>query len=296
MNVERLGTTFFAKVTGVDLTGALDDDAYDAINRALLDHAVLWLPEQPISDEQQDAFSAHYGPLEEAFYNPEDTIARLSNVNPDGTLRDPDSRQATFLRANQLWHSDSTLFQTPARISFLSARAVPPEGGETEWADLEAAWNDLPDARKRKLDGLILEHDFQNSRRKMGHTLSDTDRERWPPLPHPLVRVHEETGRKALYVGSQATHVVGWPLDEGEALVEELYDHVSQDKYVHTHRWTVGDLVIWDNRRVNHRGRPWDEAKFARALHRTTVRGRGPTMENGQAVNEYERFQRQQAA
>ena len=245
MKVERLGTTFFAKVTDVDLTRPINEAAYDAINEALLAHGVLWLPDQPITDEQQDAFSTHYGPLEESFYNPEDNVARLSNVNPDGTLRDPDSSQSTFLRANQLWHSDSTLFQTPARISFLSARKVPPVGGETEWADLEAAWNDLPEARKQELDGLIIEHDFQNSRRKMGHTLSDTDRERWPPLPHPLVRVHEETGRKALYIGSQATHVIGWPTEKGEALVKELYDHVSQDKYVHVWVWTYLSWLTW---------------------------------------------------
>jgi alpha-ketoglutarate-dependent 2,4-dichlorophenoxyacetate dioxygenase len=295
LNIERLEPTFFARVTGVDLTGRLDDAMIAEINDALLAHAVLHFPDQPVTDDQQEAFSLRYGPLEESFNNPEDNIARLSNRNPDGSLRDPESRQSRFLRANQLWHSDSTIFQAPARISFLSARAVPPVDGETEWADLHAAYEALPAALKAQADSLIVEHDFQNSRRRMGHEFTEAERKRWPPICHPLVRVHEETGEKALYVGSQAVRVVGWPDDQGKALIEELYDFVSQERFVHTHKWAVGDFVMWDNRRVNHRGRPWDETKYERALHRTTVRGRGPTMENGHPVNEFERL-RQQAA
>lgn len=285
----RLGRTFFAEVRGVDLRRAQDDETYRAINDLLLEHAVLLFPDQAITDAQQEIFSRWYGPLEVTFEDPELYTAYLGNRDEDGgRIRDLDSRKSIFLRANQLWHSDSTIFQAPARISLLSAHAVPPEGGETQWADMQAAWEALPPARQRELDGLVIEHDFQNSRRVAGHEFNEEERRRWPPVLHPLVRAHEETGRKALYVGSQATHVVGWPPEKGQALIRELIEFATQERFIHTHRWSVHDLLMWDNRRVNHRGRTWDEAKYARDLRRTTVKGAIPTMIDGRPVNEYE--------
>lgn len=293
LQITPLRETFAAEVRGLDIAAGPTDEMCEAVYAALLDYGVLVLPDQPLTDAQQEAFCAWYGELEPNFYDPDRATAALSNLaDEDGALRDPESRQSTFLRANQLWHSDSTIFQAPARVSFLSARIVPPEGGETEWCDTQGAWDALPPERQAELDGLVVEHDFQNSRRKMGHTLSDSDRERWPPLPHPLVRVHEDTGRKALYVGSQAVTVIGWPEDKGAALIEELLAHATQPRFVYTHHWSVNDFVIWDNRRVNHRGRPWDEAKYARALHRCTTKGAIPTVVDGRPVNEYEEARR----
>jgi alpha-ketoglutarate-dependent 2,4-dichlorophenoxyacetate dioxygenase len=275
----------------VDLARVPDDETCRAIENALLEHAVLVFPGQPLTDAEQERFSGWFGPLEVTFEDDKYFVAHLSNIDADGAIRDPNSRKSTFLRANQLWHSDSTVFQAPARYSFLSARAVPPEGGETQWADLRAAWEELPEQRRCELDGLVLEHDFQNSRIKAGHKFDAEQRKRWPPLRHPLVRVHEKTGRKALYVGSQATHVVGWPLEKGVALIEELIAYATQERFIYTHRWLQHDLVIWDNQRVNHRGRPWDEEKYVRDLRRTTVKGRIPTMIGDQPVNEYEQAQ-----
>jgi len=287
LEVTRIGGTFFARVRGVDLTVPLDDATGTAINQALLDHGVLWFPGQPLTDVQQEQFSRWFGSLEVTFEDPELFTAYLGNVDYDGSQRDPDSRMSSFLRANQLWHSDSAFFQAPARISFLTAHAVPALGGETQWADMQAAWEALPEQRRRELDGLVVEHDFQNSRRRAGHEFDEEQRRRWPPVRHPLVRVHEETGRKALYVGSLATHVVGWPEQRGRALIDELIDFATGERFVHTHHWSVHDLVMWDNRRVNHRGRPWDEKKYARDLRRTTVRGEIPTMDDEQPVDEH---------
>ena len=291
LTVKRLSRTFFAEVRGVRLAEITTDKTYQAILDALLEHGVLLFPGQNLTDAEQEKFSKWYGPLEVTFEDDKYFVAHLSNVDAAGGIRDKNSRKSTFLRANQLWHSDSTMFQSPARYSFLTAHTVPPVGGETEWADLRAAWDELPEQRRRELDGLILEHDFQNSRLKAGHKFDEEQRKRWPPLRHPLVRVHERTGRKALYVGSQATHVVGWPRDQGVALIEELIEYATQPRYVHTHKWTVGDLVIWDNQRVNHRGLPWDEEKYKRDLRRTTVKGSIPTMQGDLAVNEYEQAQ-----
>ena len=291
LTVERLGRTFFAEVRGIRLAEISSDETYKAILDALLEHGVLFFPGQDLSDAEQERFSKWYGPLEVTFEDDKYFVAHLSNVDTYGGIRDKDSRKSTFLRANQLWHSDSTMFQAPARYSFLTAHVIPPAGGDTQWADLRAAWDELPEQRKRELESLILEHDFQNSRIKAGHKFDEEQRKRWPPLRHPLVRVHEKTGRKALYVGSQATHVVGWPLDQGVALIEELIEYATQDRFIHTHSWTKGDLVIWDNQRVNHRGKPWDEEQYKRDLRRTTVQGSIPTMMGDKAVNEYEQAQ-----
>lgn len=288
LSVKRLGRTFFAEVRRVDITRELEDSEYRAINDALLEHGVLYFPEQPVTDAQQEVFSRWYGSLEVTFEDARLFTAHLSNLYDDGRIREADSRKSTFLRANQLWHSDSTMFQAPARISFLSAHAVAPVGGDTQWADMRSAWEALPEQRRQELEGLIIEHDFQKSRRVTGHEFDEEERGRWPPLLHPLVRVHEETGRKAMYVGSQAIRVLGWQSEEGRALIEDLIEFATQDRFVHTHHWSLNDFVMWDNRRVNHRGRPWDEEKYPRDLRRTTVKGEIPTMMDGLPVNEYE--------
>ena len=296
LSVKRLGQTFFAEVRGVDISQALDDNIHRVIKEALLEHGVLYFPEQEVTDAQQEVFSRWYGPLEVTFEDPKLYTAHLSNVYDDGSVRELDSRKSTFLRANQLWHSDSTMFQAPARISFLSAHAVAPIGGDTQWADMHAAWEALPENRKKELEGLVLEHDFQKSRRAAKYEFDEEERRRWPPLLHPLVRVHEETGNKALYVGSQATRVVGWPQEKGQALIGELLEYATQDRFVYTHCWSLYDFMIWDNRRVNHRGRPWDEKKYPRDLRRTTVKGEIPTMNDGMPVNEYEWAQKLRAS
>jgi alpha-ketoglutarate-dependent 2,4-dichlorophenoxyacetate dioxygenase len=287
IDVTRLGPTFFARVTGVVLSAPLDEETFAAIHRAFLEHGVLFFPGQHLDDAAQEAFSRRFGELEETFEYADRFTARLGNVDYDGSPRQPDDRISGFLRANQQWHSDSTFFQAPASISFLSAHQVPAEGGETQWADMHAAWAALPAARQAELEGLVVEHDFQKSRRKTGHEFDEEERRRWPPVLHPLVRVHEETGEKAIYVGSQAVRVVGWSLEDSEALFTELLDLATRDCFVHTHRWQVGDLVMWDNRRVNHRGRSWDESKYVRDVRRTTVKGTVPTVIDGRPVNEY---------
>jgi alpha-ketoglutarate-dependent 2,4-dichlorophenoxyacetate dioxygenase len=265
--VTRLGETIFAEVRGADLSRALTDDQFAEINTALLENGVIVFPDQHLTDEQQVAFSAYFGPLEEDLMDPTQHVAFMSNLESDGRFRDPDSRLSKFLRSNQQWHSDSTFLAAPAKLSLLSARQLPAEGGETQWADMRAAWRALPEERRRELENLIVIHDFQNS-----------------------VRRHEETGKQALYVGSQADHILGMPEEEGRALIAELLELSAQDRFVYTHRWKVGDIVVWDNRRVNHRGRRWDEGSQPRVLHRTSVKGTGPTVENGRIVDEYVRL------
>jgi len=291
LSVKRLGNTFFAEIRGLDLRETLSDATVAEIRAAWLEHGVLVFPDQMLSDAQQVAFSLRFGPLEEDLIDPTKFIANLGNVDEDGGLRDPGSLKSRFLRANQLWHSDSAYFPAAAKFSFLNGRVIAAdmEGGETQWADMRAAYDELSADRRAILEGKVVMHDMQTSRAKTGRLLSPQERAKWPPVFHPMVRVHEETGRPAMYVGSQATCVVGWGEADSQALFAELMDFATQDRFVHTHRWRQGDLVCWDNRRVVHRQRPFDEAKYPRVVVRTTVRGTAPDVVDGKPVDEFVR-------
>lgn len=289
--VRKLGRTFFAEVRGLDLRDHLSDEGVAEIRAAWMEHGVLVFPDQMLSDAQQVAFSRRFGPLEEDLIDPSKFIANLGNVDEDGTLRDPGSLKSRFLRANQLWHSDSAYFPAGAKLSFLNGRVIADnmDGGQTQWADMRAAYDALSDDKKALIEGKVVIHDMQTSRAKTGRLLSPEERAKWPPVQHPMVRVHEETGRKALYVGSQATCVVGWGAEDSQTLFTELMSFATQERFVHTHRWRQGDLVCWDNRRVVHRQVAFDEAKYPRVVVRTTVRGTGPDVIDGQPVDEYAR-------
>ena len=169
--------------------------------------------------------------------------------------------------------------------SLLSGREVPPEGGETEYADLRGAWDALPADRRRGLPSLVAEHSFVYSRGLIGYDqFTDAERAAVPPVPQAVVRTHPATGRKSLYLGSHASHILGRPVDEGRALLRELLEFATQPQFVYRHVWRQHDLVMWDNRCVLHRGRPWDERRYRRVMHRTTVAGAGPTAVDGRPI------------
>jgi alpha-ketoglutarate-dependent 2,4-dichlorophenoxyacetate dioxygenase len=269
-----------AEVTGIDLAAPLPDDDFAAIAAAFNRHAVLVFPVQPLGDEQQIAFSLRFGPLETSpeyagskksrLVRPE--ISDISNLDPDGRVMSAEDQRLLFNRGNQLWHTDSSFKFVPARCSLLSAREIPPSGGETEFADLRAAYDALPDEKKRVLEGLVVEHSIFRSRAQIGFTEFNEDIQRTlPPVPQLLVRRHPGSGRKSLYLASHASHVIGWPLEQGRALVEELIAFATEPRFVYQHRWSVGDLVMWDDRCTMHRGRPYDDTRYRRDMHRTTV-------------------------
>ena len=287
IEIERLGNSFFAEVRNVDIAKPLDAETVDTIRQAQRDHGVLLFRDAHLSDDQQEDFTAHFGTVEFNLRSDVDHIAALGNVDLEGNFRDPTTAQASFLRANQQWHSDSQFFKVPSALSFLRAVAMPDEGGATQWADTRAAWEALPPTRQADLQDLVAINDLQKSRAKTGHNLTEEDRKRWPPIEHPVARIHEETGKRALYVGSQVTGISGLDDAAGEALINELVAHSTQEQFVYTHEWTVGELVIWDNRRCLHRGRPWDEESEARDVRRSTTEGSGPTSEGGLPVDEY---------
>src|SRR6266581_4399120 len=284
-----LHPTLGAEVREVDLTRAVTPEVFAEIEAAFNRYGILVFPEQPVTDEPQLAFSQLFGPLE---VNPNyagakmrlrPDIADISNLDADGRVLAREDRRNLFNLGNQLWHTDSSFKRIPAKCSLLSARELPSSGpmggGETEFADLRAAWDALPDAQKRELDGLVVEHSIFRSRSQIGFAdFNDWIFKELPPVRQALVRHHPASGRTSLYLASHASHIIGWPVEEGRALIAELIAFATLPQFVYQHRWRVGDLVIWDNRCTMHCGRPYDDTQ-RRVLHRTTVSDYANTVE-----------------
>jgi alpha-ketoglutarate-dependent 2,4-dichlorophenoxyacetate dioxygenase len=244
------------------------------------------LPGQALDDDRQVAFASLYGPLEVAPLVKGKTGTRgiggkrirlreifdISNLDDDGRILDADDQRAVYQQGNQLWHTDSSFRQKSATWSMLHARVVPPDGADTELVDTRAAYDALPEATKTRLEGLVAEHSIWHSRAKLGGYIpSDEERASRPPARHPLVRRHPGSGRKALYIASHASHILGWPGEDGRALLEELMAFATQPRFIYAHRWRVGDLLIWDNRCTLHRATPYQSTAHVRDLRRTTI-------------------------
>ena len=284
ISIERIHPQFGARITGVDLR-SVDDAMFKDIVDAFNEHSVLVFPRQPLSDAEQIAFSERFGGLEETITSIANKpslarqIADLSNVDDEDKMIDPDDRRMIYHSANQMWHTDSSFKRVPALASLLSGRECPPEGGETEFASMRAAYERLPDARRRWLEGRIAVHSFGYSRGLVSkNLLRPEDEAQVPPVEQVLVRTNPVNGRKSIYVASHASHIIGMPVEESRALLRELIALSTRPDNVYRHVWTVGDLVMWDNRCMLHRGRPWDGKQYRRVMHRTTVAGVGPTV------------------
>ena len=270
---------FVAEITGVDCARALSGEAACEIWRAIDRHAVLVLRGQDLDDERQLAFAGQFGEIEaprsargaaRRRLRPE--ISDVSNLDENNRLRTVDDPRRFDQLANRLWHTDGSFRRVPAALSMLYAHRVPQSGGETEFADLRAAWDELPDKTKTQVDGLVAMHDIAYSRAQIGFTeLLFGEREVLPAVPQRLVRVHPGSRLKTLYLAAHASHIVGMPVPEGRLLLRDLIEFATEGRFVYRHAWRQGDLVIWDNRCTMHRGRPFDESE-TRDLRRATTR------------------------
>jgi alpha-ketoglutarate-dependent 2,4-dichlorophenoxyacetate dioxygenase len=279
--IEPLHPRFAAEIVGVDLRKPLEPAVLAKISAALGRFAVLVFRSQFLSDDQQIAFSATFGRLETAVGSmnkqhrlrlDRTSIADVSNLDSDDRIREAADPWRLFQRANQFWHTDSSFKPVPGKYSFLSAHETPPDGGETEFADMRAAYDALPAATKARIAGLTARHSMQHSRKLAGFAdFSEEQRTAMPPVSRPLVRVHAESGRPALYLAAHASHIDGWSVEDGQALLAELMAFATQPQFVHQHRWRVGDLVIWDNSCTMHRGLAYDDLRWRRDLRRTTT-------------------------
>ena len=278
MVITRLAPHFAARLDSVDITRPLDDRAWNDIRAALDEHSVLVFSGQPLDDDTQTAFSRRFGSLEVTrSMNPAagTPFARQSNLDiKTGEFIPADDRRMVYQLANMLWHSDSSFKAVPSLCSLLSARIVPPEGGATEFASARCAYPSLPDALRRQAESAVAVHDFSWSRDQIRPGFfTEKERAEYPPVRHPLVRTNPVNGRKNLFLGAHASHIVGMPVEDGRAFLKTLLDHVTQAEFVYRHEWQEGELVIWDNRCVLHRATPFDTTRHKRFMQRTTVSG-----------------------
>jgi alpha-ketoglutarate-dependent 2,4-dichlorophenoxyacetate dioxygenase len=275
MEIVPLGPGFAAELRGVRLDeAAANDGAYRAVRATFEEHSVLVLRDQTVTDEVQVAFSRRFGPLESVkvgSLGAGTPFSILTNIDPSGGVVPPDHRQALVARANQLWHTDSSFKATPALASVLSARVIPPRGGETEFASTRLAWERLEPALRARLADAFAWHDYGHSRGQISPELmTPAERAALPPVRWRMAWRNPANDRTALYVASHAFAIDGMPRDEALALLGRLIDQATRPEFTYLHRWRAGDVVMWDNRATLHRGRPWP-AELPRHMVRTTI-------------------------
>ena len=279
LNVKKLHPLFVGEASGVDLGRPIDASTRDAINNAMDEYAVLVFRNQPLSQTQQVELAKAFGPLDIGLKRLKKQpdrmehaeLADISNVGEKGEAVGRDHRKLVSNIANQLWHSDSSFQKPPARYSILAAVQVPTKGGDTEYVDLRAAYDALPDDTKAEIEGLEAEHYALHSRFMLGDTdYTEEQKNALPPVYWPLVRTHPGSKRKILFVGIHARAIKGWTSAEGRMLLMDLLEHATQPKFVYAHKWQPDDLVIWDNRCTLHRGRRFDVSQV-RELRRATT-------------------------
>jgi alpha-ketoglutarate-dependent 2,4-dichlorophenoxyacetate dioxygenase len=280
LQVRSLHPLFAAEASGFDLARPLDDAQVRELVAAMDRYAVLVFRGQALDEDQQIAFARRLGPLDLGLGKIRkgrphrlkyDELADISNLDLSGKVAPRDSAKVLNNLANQLWHSDSSFQKPPARYSMLYAVCVPPKGGETEFCDLRAAWDGLADEMKDRIAGLHAEHFALHSRIMLGNDdYTEEQKAMMPAVEWPLVRTHPGSKRKLLWVGVHARRILGMPVPEGRLLLLDLLEHATQRQFVFQHRWRDGDLVMWDNRAVLHRGRRFN-LEERREMRRSTT-------------------------
>jgi alpha-ketoglutarate-dependent 2,4-dichlorophenoxyacetate dioxygenase len=288
ISIKDLTPGFVGEVSGIDITQPLTPAQVAELEAGMDRYGVLVYHDQRFTDEQQKAFSLNFGPLEHtaggnvtkaADRRLDPHMADVSNLGMDHKPLGRDDRRRLFNLGNQLWHSDSSFRAIPAKYSLLSGRIVVDQGGNTEFADMRAAYDALDARTKAEIEDLVCEHSLIYSRGTLGFTeLSEEEKRMFTPVRQRLVRTHPVTGRKSLYLSSHIGTIVGWPMPEARAFIRDLTEHATQKQFTYSHKWRQYDLVVWDNRVTMHRVRRFDETQV-RDMRRTTVAGDSVTVE-----------------
>ena len=287
ISIVPIGKNFAGEVSGVDLRRPLSPDIVAAIDSGMDEFAVLVFRDQDINDEEQLAFSRALGPIESSIGGNitrldqrrlGTDIADVSNLDENQNIYARDDRRRLFNLGNRLWHSDSSFRAIPAKYSLLSARSIPVDGPNTEYADMRAAYDALDVKIKQEVESLICEHSLMYSRGQLGVTeFTEEEQQTFAPVRQVLVRIHPVTMRKSLFLASHAGTIVGWPMAEARIFLRDLIEHATQPQFVYVHHWRSHDLVIWDNRQTMHRVRRFNESENVRDVRRTTISSDGPT-------------------
>jgi alpha-ketoglutarate-dependent 2,4-dichlorophenoxyacetate dioxygenase len=293
ISIRQVHPVFIGEVSGADLRQPLSKADVAAIEAGMDRYAVLIFRDQNITDDQQMAFTQNFGEIENAKggnitkddeYRLKKGMVDVSNLDKDGKPLPRDDRRRMFNLGNRLWHSDSSFRAKPAKYSILSARTVATQGGNTEFADMRAAYDTLDDATRAQIEDMVCEHSLIYSRGSMGFSdLTEDEKAMMKPVRQRLVRTHPVTGRKSLYLSSHAGTIVGWLVPESRDFLRDLNEHATQRELVYTHRWRQYDLVMWDNRQTMHRVRRFDETQ-PRDMRRTTVAGEAMTAAQAEAA------------
>jgi alpha-ketoglutarate-dependent 2,4-dichlorophenoxyacetate dioxygenase len=288
LRLTPLHPLFAARADSIDLRQQLTAAQVAAIATAMDEYAVLVFPDQQLSDAEQLTFGRHFGEVEvtptlvdqERRRIETAQINDISNLGVDGKILAADDRRRMYNLGNRLWHSDSSFKPTPAKYSMLHARVIPPEGGETEFADMRAAWDALPAKMQSEVEDLVSEHSLIFSRAQLGFdAFTEVERERCIPVPQRLVRRHQGSGRLSLYLSAHIGQISGWPTPEAMMLIRELTEFATQREFVYRHLWSVNDLVVWDNRCTMHRGLRYEDKIYPRDMRRVTLMDVAPTLE-----------------
>lgn len=279
--LKPLAPHFGAEAVGADVTD-LSDDAFKALRAAVCDAGVLLVRGQDIDAAAQVAFSDRFGPVEPvaeraraySLVEPGGYYNILSNLDPE-TDRPmaPDDRRIRALDGNALWHTDRSFNQVASAFTLLYACEVPPVGGETQYADMRLAWEELPAELKSQLDGKVAEHSLSTGRKRSNDDgfFTSSEQEKIPLVTHPVVLTHPETGRRALYLGAHCHRIIGMDESESRRLIDDLMARATRPENVYSHPWRSGDLLIWDNRTVLHRATPYMEGIHRRVMRNTGV-------------------------
>ena len=285
LSVRMLHPTIGAEVHGIDIAGDLDDETIAALRRAWTAHKVIILRDQDVTDDRHVAFSRRLGDLEifpqsanRASANPE--IFRVANVSEDGALLPADDETVRYATTVHYWHTDSSYRPIPSMGAILHGIEVTSDGGDTLFADMEAAYEALPADKKERLKGLCARNSFEYMRwRRDLPTMKEAERVTVPPVEHPIVRTCSDTGRRSLYLSpAYIDKIDTLSVAESHALVDELVAWSTQARFVYRHRWRTHDVVMWDNRCTMHRVTPFDMARQRRVMHRTSIKGREPVL------------------
>ena len=271
--IRPLSAVLGAEITGLDLAQPLDADARRAVYDAFVRHQVLCFRDQALTPEQQVAFTEQFGTLERHIARNQGTgnplVHTVSNLGADGK---PSGKVGS-----QAWHTDKSFRPEPSLATILHAVTLPPDGGDTCFADMYGAYDALSGAEKAELGTVRVIHSWELSQQKHGLTATPEEIADAPPMSHPLVRVHPDTRRKCLFMGVHASHFEGRPMAEGRARLAALEAHATSERFVYRHHWRPGDVLMWDNRCLLHRADAnFDAARFPRVLHRTCLRGTAP--------------------
>jgi alpha-ketoglutarate-dependent 2,4-dichlorophenoxyacetate dioxygenase len=287
LTVRALHPVFAAEIRGLDLRNPLTTDIAAAIEKAVDQYAVVVFRDQQIDGDQQIAFAENFGTIE-----PTRTMVGvekdrlkpglndISNLSADGSILAKDAKRRIFNLGNRLWHSDSSFKKVPAKYSMLYGKAIPPVGGQTEFADMRAAWDALPEETQQQISDLICEHSLLFSRALLGFTdFTEEERATYAPVQQRLVRRHAGSGRRSIFLSAHIGGIVGWQVPEALALIRDLTEHATQREFVYTHQWRVNDLVLWDNRCTMHRGRAYDDQRYPRDMRRVTLEDSASTVD-----------------